>query len=200
MALIALAVFAAALTLQGDGRKVGTGLEPTSSACSAGLAALEDALSSRDRHRRFLLTDRVDRDVVETLELFGRPGDAPARWVSLPATLPITYARAPNPELLKRFADRGWDSVASCPNVRVLVARKGIRIGRPKAQRPRWNQEYPVATIELSLPVVSEDDSEALVYESTVYGPLSGGANALLLRKSPDGRWAVVALHGLWVS
>lgn len=91
-------------------------------------------------------------------------------------------------------------AVGACAGVRAMLDDRGIAYGEKAADDAAGLYELKATVINFSLPLVSRRGDEAIIMVSRQYEPLNGGGYLEYLRRSPDGRWAVIAVTGLWVS
>ncbi len=197
------AILAALLLAGTPGLAKVSGAQPSAEECAVAVAAFTHVLSSHtDPRRRLQLGESVSMGSIIVRQAEGEPGppDREARrWVAFPLTDPPTFVAPPSPALVKRFGDRAPASATACPAIRAMAARKRVRIGVTR-DRLRRNRLYRSTAIDLSAGVLSDDGLEALVYSDAVSGPLAGGGQLLLLRRTRGGPWRVVSAAGLWVS
>ena len=177
---------------------------PTADQCSATATALRAILSQfRDTHRplRWGSSDDRGRIIVrESLAEPPGPDNRPARWIAWPFDNSPTAIDPPDRKLLERFATADSDHAISCPGVRSIAARGGIRFEVEPRGRPNYRRLYRATSLSLSLAAVSADGLEALVYSGSVSGPLAGGGALWWLRRPLGRPWRVVGTVGLWVS
>jgi hypothetical protein len=97
-----------------------------------------------------------------------------------------------------------------CRKIKNWAVEKQVRI-EPGGQRhkdaaePDWltinrDNSYDWQIIQVSMPVISANGKSAYLNESSYFGPLAGGAEALEYKISPNGAWELVQRVGLYVS
>jgi hypothetical protein len=90
-----------------------------------------------------------------------------------------------------------------CPMLRDRLTALHLRFGRAAV---RWAAHlgrgglYRATIATITLPAISADGRHAVLGESTVSGPLGGGASLIHLVRDAAGRWQVAGSRGLWIS
>lgn len=108
----------------------------------------------------------------------------------------------PSKEVAQAFIDEARVSATTCPNVLAYARRSGISVPRRGESRPlrKSNGLYDRTFLELTKAITSADGAEALVYVSSVSGPLAGGGRLMLFRRQNGGEWVLSGQLPLWVS
>ena len=109
---------------------------------------------------------------------------------------PAPLKQPPQPELLNRLEHA--DTVAAlgaCASLRTYLTKHHVKYGQAavKAATRGGREVYAVEVLRLSLPIVSRDGTEAIAIEETAASDVEGGVYGVLLRRGPDGAWAVAA-------
>ncbi|WP_156457759.1 hypothetical protein [Altererythrobacter sp. Root672] len=99
------------------------------------------------------------------------------------------HADDPDLELMLASADlRDQSPVIECNALGDWLAHTGTLHDDPTIdQITRAGAEFPVAIVQFSMPVVTQDGKEAFLFTSEAYGPLAGSSQAVTLRKVSDG-------------
>ncbi len=74
------------------------------------------------------------------------------------------------------------------------------RFTTKKPPPTNFDDDHPVIYVSISLPVISEDNEEALMLSGISFAPLGGGGSEVYLRKNKNGKWLVKYKHLTWVS
>ena len=130
------------------------------------------------------------------------PDDRPSGWfMSGQGNDPVSV-KPPSREMAKAFIDGTRVSATTCPNVLNYALRSGIALERSAKRRPRRTsgRRFSRTVVELTKAIVSPDGTEALVYMSSISGPLAGGGHLLLFRREGSGAWRFSGQLGVWVS
>lgn len=108
----------------------------------------------------------------------------------------------PSKEMAQAFIGQTRVSATACPNVLAYARRSGISVPRRGEPRPhrKSNGLYDRTFLELTKAITSPDGAEALVYVSSVSGPLAGGGRLMLFRRQYGGEWVLSGQLPLWVS
>lgn len=117
----------------------------------------------------------------------------------------FTGAPVPIALLGRLFAGKGKSALTACPALGRKLTSQGIpheRDGRPHAiERVGPDHEsYGTEIVGVSLPVVSDDGSIALLGASSVSGTEAGGGEIVRLRRTLGGGWQIVDRAETWIS
>lgn len=130
------------------------------------------------------------------------PDSEEQRWFTASSDGEGRPATPPAASTVKAFLAAKLASVTVCERVREQATLRGVRLGEPVARgKPsRKTGLYPYTGLEMTVPVISEADREALAYVATSAGPLAGGGFLVLLRRNADGAWQIAGQLSLWIS
>lgn len=108
----------------------------------------------------------------------------------------------PSKEVTQAFIDQARVSATVCANVLEYAHHAGIALPQKGKSRPHRKSDglYERTFLELTKAVVSPDGGEALVYVSSVSGPLAGSGRLMLFRRDDVGEWMLSGQFPLWVS
>lgn len=108
----------------------------------------------------------------------------------------------PSKEMAQAFIDQARVSATACPNVLEYAQRSGISVRQWGGARPHRKSDglYDRTFLELTKAIIAPDGTEALVYVSSVSGPLAGGGRLMLFRRKNGGEWVLSGQLPLWVS
>uniref|UniRef100_B0SYM6 Uncharacterized protein n=1 Tax=Caulobacter sp. (strain K31) TaxID=366602 RepID=B0SYM6_CAUSK len=113
-----------------------------------------------------------------------------------------TQLAPPAKATVQAFLTADLISATGCEAVRRFAIGRGVSLNAPPGPRRinRRSGRYTYRSIRLSVPVFSQDGTEALAYADSSSGPLGAGGALWLLRRGSDGVWKITARLGLWVS
>lgn len=178
-------------------------------ACDASEAALKQVLGTRAGPEWELSTKVFDGPLklalnVETLRQDfpdTDPDDQHAGWFIVGDGDTPVSVKPPSKAMAQAFIEHPRVSATACSNVLEYARRSGV-VRQPAKSRPhrKSNGLYDRTFLELTKAIVSPDGTEALVYVSSVSGPLAGGGRLLLFRRENAGEWALAGQLPLWVS
>lgn len=110
----------------------------------------------------------------------------------------------PPSDLLSRLEAQGdVDAVASCSEVRLLLGQERVRFDKRSVERGsrlKRNIESTAIIYGASLPVLSEDGTQALFMRTMYCGGRCASGELVHAQRSAGGHWVVVTNYGIWVS
>ena len=62
------------------------------------------------------------------------------------------------------------------------------------------DENFGAGIFSVSLPILSDDGSRAVLISTFQYGRLDGGGGIVMLERQPDGKWQQSDVISLWVS
>jgi hypothetical protein len=127
------------------------------------------------------------------------PNGYPRSWGSLD----YESDAPPPPPGLAEALPTGSNAVRSCPSIRHILTRLGLRFGGAAAawaRRVRRGHHFRARIVTVSLPAVSADGRHAVLVESSFRGGLDGGERWVHMELGEDGRWRATGVTALWVS
>jgi hypothetical protein len=166
------------------------GLAPVTGAQCEVATAYAEMLAGEFRERRRVF----DASAFLFLEL----PQANSPWVRAGDAQPVPGPPFP---LIQALTNRNPLNV--CPTMRARLTAMHISYGVAAARqavRHRSNGHFGAVILTISMPSVSADGRDAVLGESSYFGPLSGGASLIHLQRNGTGRWQVVGQIGLYVS
>ncbi|MFC3077789.1 hypothetical protein ACFODL_06780 [Phenylobacterium terrae] len=142
------------------------------------------------------------------LSFFERKQGAPIFHADAPAFSAKFYARlsledgwtgpTPQPELLDKLYLRQMESAFTCRNVGVAVVRRGGTVLRTGTRGGSAATASPEALKHhLSLPIMSRDGKEAILFTTSLPNSGIGGFERLALLRREGASWAVVSWKAL---
>lgn len=129
------------------------------------------------------------------------PDDPHVGWFMVGDGDAPVSVKPPSKEMAQSFIEQARVSATACSNVLQSAHRWGIAIEQRAKSRPHRKSDglYDRSFLQVTKAIISPDGTEALVYVSTVLGPLSGGGRLLLFRQNA-GEWSFAGQLPLWVS
>lgn len=184
LAALMLTIVSCALVLTTATGKTSTQIE--NSRCEVALTYVEGVLST-EKGKALVFSNGIEN----VHQLFNEEGWFPTqegKQVSIP----------PRHLLSKAAESEAKSAIAACPMIRNKLSREQIPFGaRAVRNVARTAKErdfkYRAVIIAVSLPIVADDETRAVLYSSRVSGPLAGGAYIHYLKRLPSGAWVVVA-------
>lgn len=176
--------------------------------CLAAKVALEYFLGEL-RGRRIVLSESVD---TKKIRFWVSPnngsiaGANPSNgseentplWGRWSGSEPIIVP-PPSLSAMQTFLKTTLRSATECAAARQSAVDRGVLFKAP-FEHPKTRGLFDFTYATLTMPVVSPDGREAIIYADTLSGPLAAGGRLILLRRNGNGDWEVAAEHGLWVS
>ncbi|MDX5984816.1 hypothetical protein [Sphingomonas echinoides] len=97
-----------------------------------------------------------------------------------------------DPDIARALAEadvREVSVVRSCPEIRNWLSAEKILHDEDRIEKLTRGDDWPVAVLAISAPVLTKAGDRATFYVSRYWGPLGGGIDAVHYRRDSEGLW-----------
>lgn len=108
-----------------------------------------------------------------------------------------------HPDVAQALAEadvRKASVVQRCPEIRKWLSAEKILHNDGRIKKLMRTDDWPVAVLSISAPVLTKAGDRATFYVSRYWAPLGGGVHAVRYRRDSEGRWRFETEHAVEIS